>query len=104
MRKYKVHRPLKANGGRHAPGAEVQLHRHQADELVKSGVVSPVGGDDQAEGTPLPEDFPGKLPLEEAGVSTVEELREMTSEEIGGIKGIGRATVEKIEAALKAGA
>lgn len=60
-----------------------------------------VGHDNQPPVTVLPDDFPGRAPLLDAGLATVEAVRERaTGDGLESIKGIGPATADEINAAL----
>lgn len=50
--------------------------------------------------TPLGEDFPGFIPLGEAGITTREQLAGKSEDDLKAIKGIGAGTATKILAAL----
>lgn len=53
------------------------------------------------EGTPLPDDFPARALLVEAGYTTLERVREATDEELLAIRGVGRRLLERIRDALR---
>lgn len=48
----------------------------------------------------LPEDFPAKELLEEAGYDSIEKISEATAKDLTEIKGIGKATAEDIFEAI----
>lgn len=107
MPAYQVLEPIKYDGKRYAPGQTITLDERTAAELRPYGVLGgtsapapqgPAAGGG-AEGTPLPETFPGREPLEAAGITFVEELADKTAEELTQIKGIGPATAKAILAA-----
>lgn len=75
--------------------------------------LAPTGGTEQPQGeappsfltpatTALTEDFPGYIPLTEAGFTTKESLAGKSVEALQQIKGIGAATAKKIAEALEA--
>ena len=53
-------------------------------------------------GQPLPEDFPGRKALENAGVTTVEDLRKMSDKDIDGLAKVKPETKDRIRAARDA--
>src|SRR5215210_1668939 len=67
---------------------------------VKGEAAPPTGFDEHAgEGKTLDalaEDFPGKAQLAEASYTTSSSLRALSDEDLQGVKGIGKATAEKI--------
>lgn len=70
------------------------------EESIPVDVTSDGVGDEDngEEGTELPVDFPGKLALEQAGITTYEQVRAV--DDLTQITGIGAATAAKIEEAL----
>lgn len=63
----------------------------EADELA--GLTDKPGN---PAGTPLPDSFPGRRYLLEAGLSTYEALAGLTQDDLVALKGIGEATAEAI--------
>ncbi len=111
MPSFQVLEPLKYDGKRYAPGQTITLDERTAAELRPYGVIGgtfapaapapqgpPVGGAG-GEGTPLPETFPGREPLEAAGIRFVEQLADKAADDLTQIKGIGPATAKAILAA-----
>lgn len=56
--------------------------------------------DDEADGTPLPDGFPGRQALADAGFSTYESIADKTHDQLRRIKGIGAETARLIRASL----
>lgn len=81
------------------------------DALLESGAsntgegLPPSGGSDASTNTGatdnFPEDFPHREALNENGVTTVEQLKAMSKDEILNLKGIGEASFEDIRKAVK---
>lgn len=68
----------------------------QAAEAMQDGETALEGDEtDQPNGTPLPEDFPGKSKLEASGITTVEAAAEQLGE-LEKIDGIGKVTASHI--------
>lgn len=101
MPKFRTLGPLKVSRDEiAAPGATVTLTREDAAPLLRLNLLAPL--DDQEDDGDLPEDFPGRPALIKAGLTTVEAVAALTAEQLGELKGIGKATVEQIATALAA--
>lgn len=48
----------------------------------------------------LGDDFPGKVPLSDAGITTWAQVRALSEAELKAVKGVGSATLEQIKTAL----
>ena len=77
------------------PGTAVQVKdADEARSLVAAGYARWPDTDGKAEGTPLPDEFPGREHLVEAGYGTVEAVRGIA--DLDALPGIGQATESKI--------
>jgi hypothetical protein len=71
---------------------------YKADERAAQSGAPGTGDDD---GEELPEDFPARAALIEAGIETYADVSLLSDENLTGIRGVGPATAEKIRQALK---
>lgn len=72
-----------------------------AQGWTMEGNKAPQSPKEQRPVTPLPDDFPGRAHLIEAGLATLEAVREYgAANGFDSIKGIGPVTAEEINAAL----
>jgi hypothetical protein len=99
MNRYLVTSPISHDGKRYVPGQTIALDHDQALELLKLGAIARAPAA-EGEATPLPEDFPARQPLIDAGYVTVESLAGLTADELTTLRGIGAATAAKILEAL----
>lgn len=87
--------PLKHDGETYAPGDEVDM---TADEARENGLVA-IGAVEVTEG--LPEGFPARSALHDAGVTDVEDVAALSEgDALSDIKGIGAKTQDAIQKAL----
>lgn len=100
MQTYLVTSPLRYDGKNYAPGDRVEMERDGALALIAIGALTVATDARDGGATELPEDFPGRPALLEAGKATLESLAGMTAEDLQQLKGIGAATAAKILEAL----
>jgi hypothetical protein len=101
MPKYTTLGPVR-HGGKILPiGSTVELSDKDGRDLERLGAVKAGagGGNDAAPGA-IPANFPGAVALADAGITTFDQLKAKTAEELGTIKGIGEATLKKLLAAI----
>lgn len=96
---------LKSGGQYRPPGTRVTVPtKEEADYLVSLGAArwAKAGTDAKAANVPseFPEDFPGRASLLSAGITAFAELEAV--EDLTAVSGIGKATAERISAALAA--
>lgn len=96
---------LKSGGQYRPPGTRVTVpSKQEADYLVALGAARwpEVSRPAEAaiEASEFPEDFPGRAPLIAAGITTFAQLEAV--EDLTAVSGIGKATAERISAALAA--
>lgn len=89
----KTTEPLRHNGDSYDPGDTVDMTEEEAREgnLIALGIVEVVES--------LPEDFPGRVALHDAGHRTVESVAGV--DELTAIDGIGEKTADDIVRALE---
>lgn len=91
-------------GGRYldAQGNWKDAHGNRIDSPSSEGPSSEAVSEGDL-GDPLPEDFPARDLLTEAGYASVEDVAAASREELRAVKGIGPATADKIRAATNGG-
>jgi hypothetical protein len=101
--KLEVTRDQKVTVGEGAGKKTLQMIAKGGLVEVKGEAAPPTGfnpnaGDDKDD---LPEDFPHRDKLIEAGHKTLSSLRALSDDDLQGVSGIGKASAEKIREALK---
>lgn len=106
------HGPTKDDKGQDVPalvaeaGDKFTTDEASANQLIELGAAKKAGGGSASTTSssskktgPLPEDFPGRTALEEAGIDTYAKVR--AAGDLTKIPGIGEATADKIAEAVK---
>lgn len=89
---------IDANGNQVQLEPPTQMKAPQGAGAPPQGPQAPAGSPQGAETTSeLPEDFPGREALIEAGYTTLEAVRSIDFEQTK-VPGVGKATIAKIEA------
>ena len=99
MVKVTLTRSIRYGGRRHAEGVTLDVPDETAERWGRHGIASAVAtqiGEHTDGGYPA--GFPGAHELEAAGI-TLDEVQQMTAEDLMEVDGIGRATAAKIIAA-----